>query len=350
MRGRFALFISLFLLSFAPAVAAAGPTYTLTVVGPYRTVGRQAVALNDAGHVTGQGAGNKAFLYNGTLRSLGAPAGSVWSVGQGISNGDVVAATAQDASGVRHAYAVTAPAGKVRWAALSGLAGYALSEAQAITPDGSAIVGTLCRTTDRACAGTKGALLAAVWQRSAGKYGAPLLLPAGKSSAGSSGAAVARSGSVTVAAAGNTVWPLRSRYGLALTAPAPDTSSSITGMSRGPNNTFYVVGNASNPNVGTVTEALIWTVRCTHTGCTQINRQIIANDTQAFAVNNQGQVVGYSRPNEDGAGFYYMWQNGQMTEIPIEGLAINSQGQIAGPRQNPTTFRIDQVALLTPSS
>jgi len=334
--------------AFMPVVRAASPEYTLTVVGPYGHVGRQAAALNAAGHVTGQGVKRQAFLWDGTLHSLGAPAGSIWSVGQGISNGDVVAATAQGPNGVRHAYAVTYTNGKSGWIELPGLAGYTLSEAQGITPDGSAIVGTLCPTGDRGCSGIKRPSLAAVWRHSNGMWQRPLLIPAGKTSAGSVGSAVARAGAVTVAAAGNAVWPLHARAVLALTPPPNDTVVGIDSIAHGSGNTFYVAGQTSNPNVGTVTEAVLWTVNCARAGCRQTGRTVLASFGQVFAVNGKGAAVGYSRPNGDGGGAYVIWQRGQETQLPIEGLAINNAGQIAGPRQNPTTFRYDQVALLTP--
>ncbi|MGH2448823.1 MAG: hypothetical protein ACRDFS_09525 [Chloroflexota bacterium] len=339
-----------FAASAGALAGAATSTYTLTVVGQFHNTGRGAVALNDRGHVTSEGIGNAAFLYNGSLHSLGKPAGAAWSIGEGISNGDVVSATAQDTNGIRRAYAVTYTNGRAHWTPLPGLAGYTLSEADAITPDGSSIVGTLCRTGDRACSGAKRPLLAAVWRRAGGVWRQPILVPGGKSSGGARGIAIARAGSVTVAAAGNIVWPLHAGSFLALRTPGKDTVSAVESMAHARGNTFFVAGQSSNPNIGSITEALLWTVRCTHARCIQTDRRVLTNYSAAFAVNSAGVVAGYSRPNEDGGGFYLIWEGNTTSQLPIEPFGINSSGQLAGLGQNPKTFRIDQVALLTPSS
>lgn len=347
------------LLACFPVVDAttstAASNYTVTVIGPFSRLGRQAMAMNAFGHVTGEGAGNGVFLYDGSLHALGKPAGSQWAVGQGISDRDVIAVTAQK-SGIRTAYAVSYANGRAVWTALPRMQGFPASEASAILPDGSAIAGSLCATGDGYC-GWRREQVAVVWKRSGARYLPPILLPSGKGSFASSTTGIARDNTITVVTegaiasdngAGHGIWLLHGHSILNLAGPGRYTDGYPFGIAHGKGSTFYIAGEISRPDVGTVTQGVVWTVTCTVTACRQTNRQILTTFGQVFAVNSHGAAVGYSRPNGDGAGFNALWELGKTVEIPATPAAINAAGQIAGWRVNPSNFHTESV-LLTPS-
>jgi uncharacterized membrane protein len=198
-----------------------------------------------------------------------------------------------------------------------------------------------------------------VWLRSGGRFAAPVTLPVGKSLLESRAVGIARAGNVVAVAgevyprnagagkdAGPVVWTLRGLGFLRLSAPPAFPYAGVFSITHGSGGTFYVAGQAGQPNTS-VTEGLLWTITCGAAGCHEKGRQTLTTFGQVFAVNAHKVAVGYSRPNGDGAGFDFVWQDGVMTTIPLTPFAINASGQIAGVRVNASTFR-REVAVLQP--
>lgn len=357
---RFLVLAIIVLAGTAPVRASAAGPYTLKVIGPFSPVGGTGTfGLNDRGHVTGEGAGSNLFLYDGVLHTLGKPSGAKWAEGRDISNGDVMAVTAQGKTG-RHGYAVTYGQGRGTWLPLATPRGYTHSQASAILPDSSAIAGTICTSRDTVCrAQSNPPARAAVWLRSGGRYGLPVTLPVGKSSLESRAVGIARAANVIAVVgevyprspgagtvAGAVVWTLHGLGFLRLSAPPAFPYAAAFNIAHGPGGTFYIAGQAGQPNTS-VTEGLLWTIACGAAGCHEKGRQTLTTFGQVFAVNAHKVAVGYSRPNGDGAGFDFVWQDGVMTTIPLTPFAINASGEIAGGRVNPSTFR-REVSLLQP--
>ena len=120
---RFAVLMCILVAALLLSVpASAASSYTTTVVGPFSQQYRAGLALNNSGHVTGGTTGAQAFFSDGTLHPLGKPSGARFSVGEGISDTDVIAATAQ-VGRVRNADAVTDAADHAVWTPLADLVG-----------------------------------------------------------------------------------------------------------------------------------------------------------------------------------------------------------------------------------
>lgn len=351
------MFVAVLLL-ITPARAASA--YTTTVVGPYSQQYRTGLALNNSGHVTGQTTGAQAFFYDGTLHLLGKPSGAGFSVGESISDTDVVAATAQVGS-VRNAYAVTYAAGYAAWTRLADLSGYAESQVEGITPDGRAITGELCATGDPACSHLSTHSMAVVWRRWGSGWSAPKVLAAGKGTAVSFAAGIARNGTTTVVAgtigaAGasrhwtSVLWLLPLNRPFRLTGQGTYTQTSVSAIAHGSGTTFYVAGSIYKPNLATpYGEGVLWTVTCTATACRQTNLQVVTPFGETYAVNSRGVVTGYGR-TDGGAGTGFVWQNGKETLGGPSGFGINNGGQIVAWRIHPVGTRSAQVVLLTPAS
>jgi hypothetical protein len=353
------LFISVaaFLL-ITPARAAS--TYTITVVAPFSQQYRSGLALNNRGHVTGQTTGAQAFFYDGTLHLLGKPAGAKFSVGEGISDTDVIAATAQVES-VRNAYAVTYSGGHAAWTKLAGLPGYAESQAEGITPDGRAVTGELCATGDPACSHLATHSLAVVWSRSGSGWWAPRVLAAGKGATVSSAAGIARNGTTTVVAGTiapvgtggrwkSVLWLLPLNRPFQLTGQGAYTQTRVSAIAHGSGTTFYVAGSLYKPNLATpYGEGALWTVTCTASACRQTGLQIVTPFGETYAVNSHGVVTGYDR-TDGGAGTGFVWQNGKETLGGPSGVGINNSGQMVAWRIHPVGTRNAQVILRTPET
>jgi hypothetical protein len=330
------------------------PAYTITVIGPFSQQGRFGLGLNNTGHVTGQTTGRQAFLYDDALHPLGKPAGATFSVGQDIADNDTIAATAQQGT-IRHAYAVTYSRGHVTWTGLAGRPGYQESQADAILPDGSAIVGSLCATGDPACSHRGETGLGVVWRRSAGKWSAPMVLPTGAARGVVSG--IARAGGLTVVSgdiiprtgniAGQAVlWLLPAHRFFPLTGTDGYSVTSTGPIAHGRGNTFYVAGTLARPNgSGTYGEPVRWTVTCTATACRQTRLQVITAIGEVFAVSGHGLVTGYDRSGGD-AGWNFIWHNGKEIPFDLAGFAINDAGQMVTWRSAPHQT---QAILLTPA-
>lgn len=351
------MFVAAFLL-ITPVGAAS--SYTTTVVGPFSQQYRTGLALNNRGHVTGGTTGAQAFYYDGTLHLLGKPFGARFSVGEAISDTDVMAATAQVGS-VRTAYAVTYAAGRAAWTRLAGLPGYAESQAEGITPDGRAITGELCATGDPACSHLSTHSLAVVWRRSGSGWSVPRVLAAGKGAEVSSAAGIARNGVTTVVAgtiatadAGghwrSVLWLLHPNRPFQLTGQGAYTQTRVSAIAHGSGSTFYVTGSLYKPNLTTpYGEGALWTVTCTATACRQTGLQVVTPFGETYAVNSHGVVTGYDR-TDGGAGTGLVWQNGKETLGGPSGLGINNAGQMVAWRIHPVGTRNAQVVLRTPTS
>lgn len=339
----------------ATATPAPGPSYTTTVVGPFGRRYRSGLALNNEGHVTGQTSGAQAFFYDGTLHPLGKPSGAKFSTGEGISDNDVIAATAQIGS-VRGAYAVTYAGGHPVWTRLAGLPGYQESQAEAILPDGSVIAGELCATGDPACSHLNQHSLAVVWKRSARGWSAPMVLSTGKKPLVSGVTGIARNGGVTVvigsiAPAGKTgrsvLWLLPGNRTFQLTGTGNYSRVALRTIAHGSGSTFYVAGILQTQYEGTYGEPSMWTVTCTITGCRQTSLQVIAGLGDVSAVNGRGAVIGYDRSGGD-AGSSFIWQDGKETLGGPFAFGINNAGQLVAWRAYPAGTHNAQVVLLTP--
>lgn len=333
------------------------PSYTTTVVGPFSDRFRFGLALNDTGHVTGQTTGAQAFFYDGTLHPLGKPAGARFSTGEGISDNDVIAATAQVGK-VRNAYAVTYTGGRATWTKLAGLPGYMQSEAEAILPDSSVITGELCATGDPACSQLGEHSLAVIWKRTSRGWSAPMVLSTGKGPFVSGANGIARNGGITVVAGSiapsggdwhSVLWLLPGNRTYQLKGTGNYTRVSLRAIAHGSGSAFYVAGILQTPGEGTYGEPSMWTVTCTSSGCQQKDLQVIAGLGEAFAVNGRGVVLGYDRSGGE-AGSSFLWQNGKETLGGPYGFAINNAGQIAAWRFHPAGSNNRQTILLTPKS
>jgi hypothetical protein len=253
-------------------------------------------------------------------------------------------ATAQPVSG-RRAYVVTYRSGRTAWRQLPGLAGDDVTEASAILPDGSAIAGEVCSSGDHACASHAHPPMAAIWVRYGTDCNAPpRVLPTGNAGGKSVATSIARANKAIVAAGsvqgvGAVVWPLGGRSYLHLTGTASFPQGVANDIAHGPGGTFYVAGTLNEVSGTSVMEAVLWTISCTRTTCRQTRRTILNRFGEAFAVNGQGVVAGYSRPNGDGAGFDFIWQNRLTTKIPADPLAINNSGEIGAVSVNMKTYR-----------
>jgi uncharacterized membrane protein len=307
--------------------------------------------------VTGQTTGAQAFFYDGTLHRLGKPSGARFAVGEGISDNDVIAATAQTGT-IRNAYAVTYRGGRTIWTRLAGLPGYVQSEAEAILPDGSVIAGRLCATGDAACSHLSRHSLAVIWKRSGSGWSTPVVLSTGKGPFVSGTDGIARNGGVTVvvgsiAPAGkpgrSVLWLLPGNRTYQLQGKGKYSTVSLAAIAHGSGSTFYVAGMLQTPEEGTYGEPSMWTVTCAQSGCRQTNLQVISSLGEVSAVNSHGVVIGYDR-TDGGAGSGFIWQNGKETLGAPLGYAINNAGQIASRRYYPANTNNSQVVLLTPTS
>lgn len=346
------------LLTSAP-LSRATPAYNVTVIGPFSQQFRFGLGLNNKGHVTGETSGAQAFVYDGQLHSLGKPGGAKFSVGQGISDNDIIAATAQRA-GTRNAYAVTYREGHTTWTRLAGIPGYQQSEAAAILPDGSAITGQLCATGDLACSHLGRHSEAVVWRRSGGAWSVPLVLSTGKAPAVSEVSGIARAGAITVVSGAIVprgtnarwragLWLLPGHQFFPLTGAGSYSVVTISAIAHADGNTFYVAGTIATPTEGTYGKPTMWTVSCTQTACRQTKLQVITSLGETYAVNNHGTVTGYDR-SDGGAGSNFLWQAGKEILDNMAGPRINNSGQMVGWRINPPYSHHYQVILLTPSS
>lgn len=337
--------------------SAATPSYTTTVVGPFSRQYRDGLALNNKGHVTGQTAGAQAFFYDGTLHALGKPRGARFSTGEGISDNDVIAATAQVGT-ARSAYAVTYANRHATWTPLAGLPGYSESEAEAMLPDGSAIAGTLCATGDPACSHLNQHSLAVVWNRTSGGWSAPLVLSAEKGPFVTAASGIARNGRTTVVigsmsptGANGTpravIWLLPANRPFQVKGTSAFPYAALRAIAHAGGSTFYVAGSIEVPGGSTYGEPTMWTFTCTASTCRQTNLQVITSIGESYAVNSRGAVIGYDR-TDLGAGTGFIWQNGKKTLGGPSGLGINNASQIVAWRYDPSTSHNAQVILLTP--
>lgn len=358
---RFAVLMCILVAALLLSVpASAASSYTTTVVGPFSQQYRAGLALNNSGHVTGGTTGAQAFFYDGTLHPLGKPSGARFSVGEGISDTDVIAATAQ-VGRVRNADAVTDAADHAVWTPLADLVGYGESQVEGITPDGRAITGELCATGDPACSHLSTHSLAVVWERSGNGWSVPRVLAAGKGATVSSAAGIARNGTTTVVAgtiatagaAGDwksVLWLLPLNRPFQLTGQGAYTQTRVSAIAHGSGTTFYVAGSIYKPNLATpYGEGALWTVTCTATACRQTDLQIVTPFGETYGVNSHAVVTGYDR-TDGGAGTGFVWQNGKERLGGPSGVGINNAGQIVAWRIHPVATRNAQVVLRTPKS
>src|SRR6266516_1865271 len=86
-------------------------------------------------------------------------------------------------------------------------------------------------------------------------------------------------------------------------------------------------------------------------GLTDLGNLGAASYSNAFAINNRGQVVGGSSPNY-GSEHAFLWQNGTMTDLGTlpgysysEAHAINDAGQVVGYASSVNASRSDHAFL-----
>lgn len=318
----------------AAGASAASLKYSETTIGPFGLNGPYSIALNGFSHVTGEGKDHGVFLYQKRVHNLGKPPSSRWAIGMGISNNDVIAATAQTRTG-RHGYVVAYPNGSTSWTSLSPVKGFPLSEATSITPDGSTVAGEVC-ASDSACSPSAHTTVAAFWPRSKAGYGSPHILPLGNASTASVASGIARDGNTFVIAgdlvqtAGThpAVWIAKSKSPLRLSIPQSYASGSTYAIAHGAGDVFYVSGTVY-PTDASASAAVLWTITCSVTGCRKKALHILTPFGQAFGVNSKGQVLGFDSTNGSG-GFQFLWKKGKEHQLPLGGFAINNAGQIAG--------------------